>query len=97
VGARAGVREEFSELLLPVDGYTMTAVVLACSEVANVDLCVQAHGHAIRRLGGIEADLFLVSAFVDMYVKCGLIRQAERVFGLAQQETDGRGVVFWTC
>jgi len=48
-------------------------------------------------LGGIEADLFLVSAFVDMYVKCGLIRQAERVFGLAQQETDGRGVVFWTC
>ena len=93
-----GFARRFSELRLPVDGYTMTAVVRACGEVANADLGVEAHGHAIRRLGGIEVDVFLVSAFVDMYAKCGLISQAELVFGLAQQESGGRGdVVLWTA
>ncbi|CAD6252030.1 unnamed protein product [Miscanthus lutarioriparius] len=93
-----GFARRFSELRLQVDGYTMTAVVRACGEVANADLGVEAHGHAIRRLGGIEVDVFLVSAFVDMYAKCGLISQAELVFGLAQQESRGRGdVVLWTA
>ena len=71
-----GFVRRFSELRLPVDGYTMMAMVLAYGEVANTDLCVQAHRHAIRRLGGIEVDLFLISTFVDMYAKCGLVRQA---------------------
>lgn len=65
-----GFTRRFSELRLSVDGYMMTAVVLAYGEVANADLCVQAHGHAIRRFEGIEVDLFLVNAFVDMYAKC---------------------------
>ncbi|KAJ1277682.1 hypothetical protein BS78_04G022200 [Paspalum vaginatum] len=88
----------FSELRLQVDGYTITAVVRACGEVANAAIGVQAHGHAVRKLGGIEVDVFLASALVDMYAKCGLVGQAERVFGLAQQEPGGRGdVVLWTA
>ncbi|CAN6242874.1 unnamed protein product [Urochloa humidicola] len=93
-----GFARRFLALGLQVNGFTMTAVVRACGEVANADLGVQAHGHAIRNLGGVEADVFLVSALVDMYAKCGLVHQAERVFSLAQQENGGRGdVVLWTA
>ncbi|OEL19701.1 Calcium-dependent protein kinase 16 [Dichanthelium oligosanthes] len=93
-----GFTRRFLELRLQVNGCTMTAVVRACGEVANADLGVQAHGHAIRKLEGVEANVFLVSALVDMYAKCGLVHQAERVFGLAQQEDGGRGdVVLWTA
>ncbi|KAL6888586.1 hypothetical protein ACP4OV_009612 [Aristida adscensionis] len=88
----------FCELGLRADGYTMTAVVRACGEVANAALGLQAHGHAIRRVEVVEADVFLVSALMDMYAKCGLVSLAERVFGLAQLENAGGGdVVLWTA
>ncbi|XP_062224659.1 putative pentatricopeptide repeat-containing protein At1g56570 [Phragmites australis] len=87
----------FWELGLRVDGYTMTAVVRACGEVADANLSVQAHGHAIRRVGGVESDMFLTSALVDMYAKCGLVSHAERVFGLAQENAGGGDVVLWTA
>nr|CAB3448702.1 unnamed protein product [Digitaria exilis] len=80
-----GFARRFLELRLQVNGCTMTALVQACGEVANADLGAQAHGHAIRRLEGLEADMFLVSALVDMYAKCGLVGRAERLFGLAHQ------------
>ncbi|PVH65546.1 hypothetical protein PAHAL_1G021900 [Panicum hallii] len=93
-----GFARRFLELRLQVNGCTMTSIMRACGEVANADLGIQAHGYAIRKLGGVEADVFLVGALVDMYAKCGLVHQAERVFGLAQQENGGRGdVVLWTA
>ncbi|CAN6236993.1 unnamed protein product [Urochloa humidicola] len=93
-----GFARRFLALRLQVNGCTMTAVVRACGEVANADLGVQAHGHAIRKLGGVEADVFLVSALVDVYAKCGLVQQAERVFGLAQHGNACSGdVVLWTA
>jgi pentatricopeptide repeat protein len=93
-----GFARRFLELRLQVNGCTMTAVVRACGEVASSDLGVQAHGHAIRKLGGVEGDVFLASALVDMYAKCGLVHQAERVFCLAQKGNGGRGdVVLWTA
>ncbi|KAF8685878.1 hypothetical protein HU200_043791 [Digitaria exilis] len=93
-----GFARRFLELRLQVNGCTMTALVQACGEVANADLGAQAHGHAIRRLEGLEADMFLVSALVDMYAKCGLVGRAERLFGLAHQVNGGRcDVVLWTA
>ncbi|GJM90096.1 hypothetical protein PR202_ga06343 [Eleusine coracana subsp. coracana] len=88
----------FCELGLRVDEYTMTALVRACGEVANADLGMQAHGHAIRMVGGVEGDVFLTSALVDMYAKCGFVSNAELVFGLARQRNACRGdVVLWTA
>uniref|UniRef100_A0A0D9VBN4 Pentacotripeptide-repeat region of PRORP domain-containing protein n=1 Tax=Leersia perrieri TaxID=77586 RepID=A0A0D9VBN4_9ORYZ len=88
----------FPELGLRVDGHTMTAVVRACGALANADLGGQAHGHAIRRVGVVESDVFLTSALVDMYAKCGLVSHAKRVFGLAQRvNAVGGDVVLWTA
>jgi pentatricopeptide repeat protein len=87
----------FCELGLLVDGYTMTAVLRACGEVANADLGMQAHGQAIRTVGGVESDMFLTSALVDMYAKCGLVSHAELVFDKTLQANACRGdVVLWT-
>uniref|UniRef100_J3L985 Pentatricopeptide repeat-containing protein n=2 Tax=Oryza brachyantha TaxID=4533 RepID=J3L985_ORYBR len=76
----------------------MTAVVRACGELADADLGRQAHGHAIRRVGAVESDVFLTSAVVDMYAKCGLVSQANQVFDLAQRvNAVGGDVVLWTA
>jgi hypothetical protein len=45
-------------------------VVRACGEAADADLGMQAHGHAIRTVGGMESDVFLTSVLVGMY-PCG--------------------------
>ncbi|MBC2899708.1 hypothetical protein CFC21_112531 [Triticum aestivum] len=88
----------FPEYGLPADGYTMTAVVRACGETANADLGGEAHGHAIRRVRDVGSDVFLISALVDMYAKCGLVGHAERVFRLVLRANDGGDdVVLWTA
>ncbi|KAL5208864.1 hypothetical protein ABZP36_033299 [Zizania latifolia] len=89
---------KFWELGLQVDGYTMTAVVRACGDLADADSGSQAHGQAIRRVRAVELDVFLTSALVDMYAKCGLVSHAKQVFGLAQQvNAVGRDIVLWTA
>ncbi|KAM0900068.1 hypothetical protein ACQ4PT_020878 [Festuca glaucescens] len=88
----------FLEFGLPVDGYTMTAMVRACGETANADLGGEVHGHAIRRVRGVEADVFLIGALVDMYAKCGLVGRAEQVFRLTLRDNaGGDDVVLWTA
>jgi pentatricopeptide repeat protein len=76
----------------------MTAVARACGETANADLGGEVHGHAIRRVTGVESDVFLTGALVDMYAKCGLVGRAEQVFRLAlRANAGGDDVVLWTA
>ncbi|CAD6250011.1 unnamed protein product [Miscanthus lutarioriparius] len=77
----------------PVLGFARSSQSYCCRSTARWQTLIFASRRTGMRSGGTEVDLFLVSAFVDMYAKCGVIRQAERVFGLAQQETDGRDLI----
>ncbi|KAJ7552692.1 hypothetical protein O6H91_06G065100 [Diphasiastrum complanatum] len=71
------------------DKYTFVPTLKACGSVGAVD-----EGgliHAQIRMHRLEADLYVGSALVDMYAKCGHVERAYQVF----QEMPERNVVCW--
>ncbi|KAH9288608.1 hypothetical protein KI387_032725, partial [Taxus chinensis] len=56
------------------DKYTFVSVVKACASLADVVQGKQVYACVIKY--GLESDLFVASAFVDMHAKCGSIKDA---------------------
>ncbi|RDY09440.1 Pentatricopeptide repeat-containing protein, partial [Mucuna pruriens] len=61
------------------------------SAVRDADLGAQLHAQTLL-LGGFASDLYVNNAMIDMYVKCGFLRCARKVF----DEMPERDVVSWT-
>ncbi|KAM7481820.1 hypothetical protein LguiB_006403 [Lonicera macranthoides] len=70
--------------------YTFTSVIAACSNLAVLGCGQQVHCIILQR--GLEGDLALGNALIDMYAKCGSILDSSRYFG----EMCGRNLVSWT-
>ncbi|KAI4299924.1 hypothetical protein L6164_033344 [Bauhinia variegata] len=86
-------------LKLDYDHFTLSAALRACTGLSAIDMGKQLHNHLLRRECNIETDVFLHSALIEMYGKCGLIKKAWQVFKLAGMEIIGersRDVVLWT-
>ncbi|KAL1208723.1 putative pentatricopeptide repeat-containing protein [Cardamine amara subsp. amara] len=60
------------------DSLVMVSILGACSLQASMGPGKEIHGHSLRI--GILMDKKLVTAFVDMYSKCGNVEYAEKVF-----------------
>nr|XP_043634669.1 pentatricopeptide repeat-containing protein At5g44230 [Erigeron canadensis] len=71
--------------------FTFTALLRQCGDVNGLNLGVQIHGQVIR-VGGFGFDLFVGNSLIDMYVKCGVLEDARKVF----DEMPERDVVSWT-
>ncbi|KAJ6857056.1 hypothetical protein NC651_038680 [Populus alba x Populus x berolinensis] len=97
VGCAQNGKEEdalllFSEMLLEnarPDGYTISSVVSSCAKLASLYHGQVVHGKAF--LMGVNDDLLVSSALVDMYCKCGVTRDAWTIFSTMQT----RNVVSW--
>ncbi|KAF8393417.1 hypothetical protein HHK36_021661 [Tetracentron sinense] len=84
----------FGEMLLEnvkPDSFTISSVVSACARLAFLDHGKVVHGKAI--LNGIDCDLLVSSALVDMYSKCGNVADACFVFEMMPT----RNVVTWNA
>ena len=62
-----GMRREGVE----ANQYTFPGVLTACSAISGLKFGVQVHCCIVH--GGFEANVFVQSALVDMYAKCGII------------------------
>ncbi|XP_010253060.1 PREDICTED: pentatricopeptide repeat-containing protein At2g40720 [Nelumbo nucifera] len=60
------------------DSVLMATVVNACVGLENVELGCGFHGFIIK--GGMVSDVFVGSALIDVYSKCGLPDKAESIF-----------------
>ncbi|KAL9270731.1 putative pentatricopeptide repeat-containing protein [Drosera capensis] len=81
------------------DRFALTAVLSCCAGLAAVDMGRQVHGHLVRRTVRVGSDVFMVSALIEMYGKCGLVGKARDVFWLRGLNVGGdfdRDVVLWT-
>ncbi|KAK7282752.1 hypothetical protein RIF29_11777 [Crotalaria pallida] len=58
--------------------FLYSAVLKACGLVGNVELGKLVHGHIVE--AKLEFDTVLMNALLDMYVKCGKLRDAQQVF-----------------
>ncbi|KAH9623938.1 hypothetical protein KSS87_009602 [Heliosperma pusillum] len=61
---------------------TFNILLSACGEVGALRLGREIHGYLLKRLFDDSSKLFLTSALIDMYAKCGSIREATWVFDL---------------
>ncbi|KAM3376171.1 pentatricopeptide repeat-containing protein [Capsicum galapagoense] len=68
---------------------TISSILPACATVVDLMHGKEIHGYAI--VMGIEKDVYVRSALVDMYAKCGFISEAKHLFS----KTRERNTVTW--
>ncbi|KAK7351901.1 hypothetical protein VNO77_11661 [Canavalia gladiata] len=86
-------------LKLKYDQFTLSAALRACTGLSAIEMGRQLHGYLLHTIPDIESDVFLQSALIEMYGKCGLVKKAWQVFKLVGMEiTKERSgdVVLWT-
>lgn len=86
-------------LKLNYDQFTLSAALRACTGLSEIGMGRQVHSYLLRTVHNLEGDVFLQSALVEMYGKCGLIKKAWHVFKLAGMQIRGersRDMVLWT-
>ncbi|XLQ99812.1 hypothetical protein S83_066011, partial [Arachis hypogaea] len=72
------------------DCFTFTSVVGACGKLAFLYCGQQLHGGIFRR--GLNNNLVLSNALIDMYGKCGNITDSHKIFS----QMPCKNVVSWT-
>lgn len=72
----------FQQMLLEgfqPDRATYLSILKACSNTAALDVGKEIHAHIINR--GVETDAAVGTKLLDMYVKCGKLDEARKLFG----------------
>ncbi|XP_059665322.1 putative pentatricopeptide repeat-containing protein At2g01510 [Cornus florida] len=73
------------------DQATFASILRASANLASISLGRQLHSFLIR--SGFMSNVFCGSALLDMYAKCGSIKDAIRTF----KEMPGRNIVSWNA
>ncbi|KAJ8899704.1 hypothetical protein K2173_019402 [Erythroxylum novogranatense] len=71
------------------DAVSLVNVLCACASMGGLLYGKQAHGFAIRN--GLFEDVFVANSLVDMYAKCEMMNEANKVF----ERMEERDVVSW--
>ncbi|KAK8473233.1 hypothetical protein PHAVU_001G085300 [Phaseolus vulgaris] len=82
---------EMQRAKIRADSATYASILRACANLASLTLGKQLHSHIIR--SGCISNVFSGSALVDMYAKCGSIKEALHMF----QEMPTRNCVTWNA
>eukprot|EP01018_Ginkgo_biloba_P037431 Gb_29873 [translate_table: standard] len=72
------------------DNFTFRFVLKACGSLSALQEGKEIHYHVVRT--GLESDIFVASALVHMYAKCGSVENARHVF----DKLSTRDVVLWS-
>ncbi|GFY89348.1 pentatricopeptide repeat (PPR) superfamily protein [Actinidia rufa] len=73
------------------DHFTYPFVLKSCAELLVIEFGRSVHGQSLR--GGLDFDLYVGTSLIDMYVKCGVLRDARMVF----DELPMRDVSAWNA
>ncbi|XP_064973075.1 pentatricopeptide repeat-containing protein At4g33170-like [Musa acuminata AAA Group] len=71
--------------------FTLATVLKACSGLVAFENGMQVHSHAIKV--GYDSDLCVCSGILDMYIKCGNVKDASAIFSNISKPDD----VAWTA
>ncbi|KAH7295518.1 hypothetical protein KP509_27G053200 [Ceratopteris richardii] len=84
-------RTIFGHSMVKVSSSTFVALAKACVELNDIELCNILYSDIMRK-GLLDTDIFLGTAIVDMYAKCGSLAMAQEVFDSLPE----KDVVSWT-
>ncbi|KAK6122916.1 hypothetical protein DH2020_043340 [Rehmannia glutinosa] len=69
--------------------YSISGALCAASRAAMLDQCMIIHGHAV--VTGLDLDIYVGTALIDGYGKCGVVEEAVRVFNELEMELNVAG------
>ncbi|CAL9148163.1 unnamed protein product [Musa hybrid cultivar] len=65
---------------------TISSLLPACANLVDLRRGKEIHGYAL--VAGVARDLYVGSALIDMYAKCGLVAEASKIFhGMKERNT----------
>ncbi|KNA18496.1 hypothetical protein SOVF_070200 [Spinacia oleracea] len=73
--------------------FTLSSILSACAGLGGLSEGNQVHATLVK--AGFGASIFVASSLIDMYAKCGAIKEAYTVF--SDQEIRNRNVVLWNA
>ncbi|KAJ6807942.1 pentatricopeptide repeat-containing protein-like [Iris pallida] len=73
------------------DNFTLPCVLKSCGGLSDARLGGAVHGMGAKL--GLSCDSYVANSLVSMYGKCGLVREAARVF----ETMPKRNLVSWNC
>ncbi|CAN1174351.1 Pentatricopeptide repeat-containing protein At1g11290, chloroplastic [Linum perenne] len=76
---------------IKTDSFTMVSVIPALAELSIPRQAKWIHGLVVRRF--LDKNVYVMTALVDMYAKCGAIHTARRLFDMM----DTRHVITWNA
>ncbi|KAK4799838.1 hypothetical protein SAY86_025203 [Trapa natans] len=82
--------EEMQKLGLKPDQVTILSVISACAQLGSMDRAKQIHVYASRN--GFGNSLPVNNALIDMYAKCGNLKEAISVF----ERISNKNMISWT-
>ncbi|XP_020237020.1 pentatricopeptide repeat-containing protein At4g21065 [Cajanus cajan] len=80
----------FREMGVEPDGFTVVSLLSACAELGALELGRRVHVYLLKL--GLRENSHVTNSLLDLYAKCGAIREAQQVFG----EMSERNAVSWT-
>ncbi|KAL2548381.1 putative pentatricopeptide repeat-containing protein [Forsythia ovata] len=69
---------QLQESRIPIDGFVLSSMISVFADFALVELGKQMHSNTIKKPSGLDTSV--ANSIVDMYLKCGLTEEAERLF-----------------
>ncbi|KAM7250864.1 hypothetical protein ACFE04_022747 [Oxalis oulophora] len=82
---------EMEDLGLKPNEVTVVAILAACADLGMLDLGREVHEYLNR--SGFGKNVRICNTLIDMFVKCGCLEDAKRVF----DEMEGRTIVSWSA
>ncbi|XP_022857433.1 pentatricopeptide repeat-containing protein At1g11290, chloroplastic [Olea europaea var. sylvestris] len=82
---------KMQQLNMKPDSFTLVSVITAIAELSVLRQAKWSHGLAIRT--GLDKNVYLKTALVDMYAKCGAVHTARKLFDMM----DERHVTTWNA
>eukprot|EP01018_Ginkgo_biloba_P019743 Gb_26052 [translate_table: standard] len=79
---------------IKISPFTFASVLSACTILENMERGKQIHANLIKT--EFEPDVYVASALVDMYAKCGSLKDAHNVFDRIDR-TNKQNEVLWTA
>ncbi|KAG0454834.1 hypothetical protein HPP92_024126 [Vanilla planifolia] len=66
--------------------YSFSSILQACANINNLSLGEQVHGHVIKL--GLESEIFVANALMDVYAKCSDLDALTKIFSMLCLKND---------
>lgn len=82
---------QMNEEGVPVNSVTLLGLIPVCVSPINLELGSSLHGSTLKY--GLDSDVSVVNCFITMYMKCGSVDYAQKLF----DEMPVKGLISWNA